>query len=70
MSATIDRDELKAKIDRADEFTLIDALPPQMYRKAHLPGAINIPAADVPAFAPQMIPNKAGEIVVYCASPS
>lgn len=71
MTKTISRDELKQKIDRKDDFVLVEALPRTAYDHAHLPGAINIPSADqVNALAPTLLPDKNADIVVYCASPT
>ena len=70
MTATISRDELKAQIDRHDNFTLVEALQEEAYRAAHLPGAINIPASKVRELAPGLLPDKNANIVVYCAKPT
>lgn len=70
MTGTISRDELKAKIDRGDEFKLVETLAPHAYEHAHLPGAINLPPDRVAELAPTLLPDKAAEIVVYCASPT
>ena len=70
MVATITRDELKAKMDHGDEFTLIETLPPFMYHQAHLPGAVNLPPQQVAELAPHLLPDKAADIIVYCASPT
>ena len=43
MTNTISRDELKQKIDRKDDFFLVETLPATAYHHAHLPGAINLP---------------------------
>jgi rhodanese-related sulfurtransferase len=66
----ITRDELKAKLDRGDDFVLVEALPPPTYRDGHIQGAINLPPIQVRELAPKRLPNKAAEIVVYCASPT
>ncbi len=68
MVATISRDELKAKLDSRAPVILVEALPEKYYRHAHLPGAINIPHDQVDALAPRLLPDKAAEIVVYCAN--
>lgn len=70
MAATITRDELKAKFDRGDGFTLVETLPAQTYHHAHLPGAINLPPDQVAELAPTLLPQKTAEIIVYCASPT
>ncbi len=70
MTATITRDELKKKIDRGDEFHLVETLQPANYRHTHLPKAINIPPDRVAELAPKLLPDKSAEIVVYCANPT
>jgi rhodanese-related sulfurtransferase len=66
--ATIDRDELRRKIDGGDEFVLIDALAPMSFAHSHLPGAINLPPDWVDERGPDRIPDRETEIVVYCSS--
>jgi len=70
MAETISRDELKQKIERNEHFTLVEALAPDKYAHAHLPGAINVPVDRVRELAPSMLPDKNAEIVLYCASPT
>jgi rhodanese-related sulfurtransferase len=70
MVATISRDELKQKIDRADPFQLVETLPEYMYRERHLPGAVNLPPNQVKELAPKLLPDKDADIVVYCGSPT
>jgi rhodanese-related sulfurtransferase len=67
---TISRDELKQKIDRGNAFTLVETLPEAAFHHEHLPGAINLPPDRVKELAPQLLPDKGAEIVVYCASPT
>ncbi len=67
MASLISSDELKAKMDRGDQFTLVDALAEDSYRQSHLPGAINVPYDKVRELAPQRLPDKNADIVVYCA---
>ncbi|HJP95242.1 MAG TPA: rhodanese-like domain-containing protein [Pyrinomonadaceae bacterium] len=68
MIKTISRDELKQKIDRKDNFVLVETLPKVAYEHAHLPGAINLPLSEVNVLAPKLLPDKNADIVVYCAS--
>jgi rhodanese-related sulfurtransferase len=70
MVETISRDDLKGKIDRGEDFTLVETLAQVAYQHAHLPGAINLPPNRVAELAPQLLPDKSAEIVVYCASPT
>jgi hypothetical protein len=43
----ISREELKETLDRGEPMTLVEALPEMYYRRAHLPGALNIPVERV-----------------------
>ena len=70
MTATITREELKEKIDRGDDFILVETLPAEYYRHTHLPGAINLPPDRVSELAPTLLPDLAADIVVYCAKPT
>jgi len=70
MISTISRDELKTKIERRDNFLLVETLPRTAYQHAHLPGAINLPPDQVQQLAPALLPDKAADIVVYCAKPT
>ncbi len=68
MTATIGREELKAKIDRGDDVVLVETLDPEYYEDAHLPGALNLPPDRIGELAPQILPDKDADIVVYCMS--
>src|SRR5215207_6294146 len=65
MVANIAREELKAKMDRGDDFVLVEALSHTHYASSHLPGAINLPYEFVDE-AEKLLPDKDAEIVVYC----
>jgi rhodanese-related sulfurtransferase len=64
----VSREQLLRRIERGDEFVLVDALSPMSYAASHLPGAINLPPESVDEGARQRIPNRDTEVVVYCAS--
>jgi rhodanese-related sulfurtransferase len=66
--APITCDQLREKIERGDEFVLVDALAPMSFAHSHLPGAINLPPEWVDERGPRRIPDLKTEIVVYCAS--
>jgi len=70
MTKTITRDELKEKLERDDDFILVKTLPEGNFRHTHLPKAINLPPDQVAELAPQLLPDKSADIVVYCASPT
>ena len=70
MVETVSRDELKAKMDRGETFTLVETLAEVAYQHARLPGAINLPPDRVRELAPRLLPDKGAEIIVYCSSPT
>src|SRR5712691_1709468 len=65
---TIDREELRRKLAGTSRPVLVEALPEKYYRDWHLPGARHLPHDEVEALAPDVLPDKSAEIVVYCAS--
>ena len=69
MVQNISRDELKAKMDRGDDFVLVDTMPEMYYRHSHLPGAVNLPVNEVGERAPELLPDRNAEIIVYCIDP-
>lgn len=62
----IGRDELKAKLDRNDDFTLVMVLSAWHFRAAHIPGSIHV---DDPDDAAKRL-GLGDEIVVYCSNES
>ena len=62
---TITREELKEKMDRGDDFVLLEALGEKSYRRAHLPGAIRFHDT---SRAPDLLPDRSTEIVAYCSN--
>jgi rhodanese-related sulfurtransferase len=64
--ADIGRDELQAKIDGGEPVVLLEVLAPRYYRHSHLPGALNLPPGKAAEMAPDLLPDKEAEIVLYC----
>ncbi len=62
---TISREDLKEKIDRGDDFVLLEALSEASYERVHLPGAIRFQDMDS---IPDLLPDKTTEVVAYCSS--
>jgi hypothetical protein len=59
----IDRNELKAKLDRGDNFKLVMTLTDWAFQAKHIPGSSNLASAgDVSTLL-----GKDDEIVVYCS---
>ncbi len=68
MAQEISREELGEKLDRGDGIVLVDVLGEPYYRHSHLPGAISLPLEEIER-APEALPDKDADIVVYCTSP-
>jgi len=66
---TISRNELRARL-RDRSLILLDVLPKESYADAHIPGAINLPVAQIESNAGQLIANLAQQVVVYCGGPT
>ena len=64
---TIDREELKEKIERGDDFVLLEVLSEQSYARGHLPGAVRFPGRTA---IPDLLPDKSTEVIAYCSSPT
>jgi rhodanese-related sulfurtransferase len=62
---TIEREDLKGKIDRGDDFVLLEVLSEASYNQAHLPGAIRYQDNDM---IPDLLPDKATDVVAYCSN--
>ncbi|MDE2343737.1 MAG: rhodanese-like domain-containing protein [Betaproteobacteria bacterium] len=68
MISRISRDTLHRMMERGEDFILIDTLPETIFRKSHLPGAINIVSDEIVTAVPHQIPDREATIVVYCAN--
>jgi rhodanese-related sulfurtransferase len=62
---TISREELKAKMDRGDDFVLLEVLGEASYSRGHLPGAIRL--QDTGAAA-EVVPDQEAFVVAYCSN--
>jgi adenylyltransferase/sulfurtransferase len=62
----IDVTELKQKIDRGDNFVLIDVREPHEYKIASIPGSKLVPLGEVPKRLDEF--DKNADIVIHCKS--
>ncbi|ONI78061.1 sulfurtransferase [Actinosynnema sp. ALI-1.44] len=74
MLPLITRDELRKGLE-AGTLVVVDTMPAAYFEQEHLPGAVNIPgfpyeqaAEFTDRYAPEALPDKTAEIVVYCAN--
>jgi rhodanese-related sulfurtransferase len=63
---TIEREELKAKLDRGDDFKLVMAMHEWGFNAAHIPGSLHF---NTVADAQEHL-RLDDEIVVYCSDPA
>jgi rhodanese-related sulfurtransferase len=68
MENTISTKDLRVKLDKKQNITVVETLAPERYNEAHIPGALNIPPEKIKELAPQLLHNKNAEIVTYCAN--
>jgi rhodanese-related sulfurtransferase len=68
-SHDITREELLAAL-RARRVTLIDVLSPESFAARHIPGAINLPVADIARRAADVLLDRRAPIVAYCGGPT
>jgi rhodanese-related sulfurtransferase len=64
---TVTREQVEAKLSSGN-VVVVEALPPANFDEGHLPGALNLPHDQVDELAPQLIPDKNAEVIVYCAN--
>lgn len=62
---TIDREELKQKMDGGDDFLLLEVLGEASYNKGHLPGAVRFEGLDQ---VENLVRNRGTEVVAYCSN--
>ena len=60
----ISREELKAKLDRGDDFKLVMTMGELAFNMAHIPGSLNISSRE----QAQKLLQMDDEIVVYCSN--
>ena len=59
-------DEVKARLDRGEQFVLIDVREESEYAKDHLPGAIHLGKGVIERDIEQRVPDPKTPIVLYC----
>jgi len=65
----VTRDELVAAL-RTRRVTLVDVLSPESFAARHIPGAINVPVADLAHRAREVLHDRHAPIVAYCGGPT
>jgi rhodanese-related sulfurtransferase len=66
---SVSRDELIGALRRSGA-VLLDVLSPESFAAAHIPGALNLPLAEIVRRAREVVPDLQAPIVVYCGGPT
>jgi rhodanese-related sulfurtransferase len=59
-------DEVKARLDRGDKFTLVDVREESEFARDHIPGAIHLGKGVIERDIEQAVPDVATPLVLYC----
>ena len=59
-------DQVKAKLDRREKFTLVDVREDNEWAKDHVTGAVHLGKGVIERDAEERLPNKNAEIILYC----
>jgi rhodanese-related sulfurtransferase len=62
----ISRDEIRRRL-HDPTLVVLDVLAHEAYAPEHIPGAINLPLAEIKERAPLVLPDRAADIAAYCA---
>ena len=64
--------EQARKISQAQTHIILDARPPADFAAGHIPGAFNVPSAQIAAYLPQVAPllTPAQPVMTYCSGQS
>ena len=62
---TVEREELQQKMDRGDDFLLLEVLGEASYNQGHLPGAIRYEGRDQ---VEGLARDRNTEVVAYCSN--
>ena len=66
---TINTKELKQKLDKDADLTVVNVLGQESYAKKHIPGSVNLPFDDdFEKRVQKKFPNKDATLVVHCAN--
>jgi rhodanese-related sulfurtransferase len=59
-------DDVKAKLDRGEDFQLIDVREESEFAKDHLPGAVHMGKGVIERDVEEKFPDTAAPLVLYC----
>lgn len=65
----ISREELLSRLDDPS-LTIVNVLAREAWEEERVPRSLSLPLAEIPARAAAVLPDRAADIAVYCASPT
>jgi rhodanese-related sulfurtransferase len=68
MTATIDREKIRALLDAGEPIVLLETLRAEHFDQGHLPGAIHLHYEEVEERAAALLPDRDALIVTYCSN--
>ena len=60
-------DEVKNRVERGENWTLLDVREREEYREGHLDGALSLPRGFLEIRIEETVPDKSTPIIAYCA---
>lgn len=66
--ATIDTPRLRAELTENPDSLVVDVRTPAEFRAGHIPGAINLPLAQIDAHLRRIVSDAGGHMVLVCQS--
>jgi Rhodanese-like domain len=58
-------EELRRRLNDAS-LTILDVLPAESYAAGHIPHALSLPLQTIARRAPELLPDRSAEIIIYC----
>jgi len=59
-------DDVKARLDRGEKFTLVDTREESEFAAGHVPGALHLSKGVIERDVEKKVPDKAAPLVLYC----
>jgi len=66
----ISLEDLKRRLEKKEDFVLVDVREKEEYRAGFIPGAVSVPRGFLEMQIESKVPDKSADVVVYCAAGS
>src|SRR4051794_633275 len=61
-------EEVKHRVERGEQWTLLDVREREEYREGHLEGALSLPRGFLELRVEETVPDKGAPLIAYCGS--